>query len=161
MARDHARIKVAIWRDQDFLALKVAEQHCFMSLLSNGGLSRVGVVDYVPARFVRLAADQSEPKFRRAVKALRDSRFVLVDERTQELLIRSYVRLDGVFDRVNMGKAVGTAFESVVSTSLTQAIGHELARHMKEYPDLPGWEGLAATSPTAYEMATGFESRIQ
>lgn len=160
MARDHARIKLAIWRDDDFLALSIAEQHCFISLLSNQGLSRVGLVDYVPARFVRLAKDQSEAKFRRSVKVLRDARFVLVDDRTQELLIRSYVRLDGVFDRVNMGKAVGTAFEAVVSTSLRKAIGHELARHMKQFPDLPGWGGLAATSPTAYEMALGIESVI-
>jgi hypothetical protein len=31
----------------------------------------------------------------------------VLDDRTQELLVRSYVRHDGVLDRVNMGKATG------------------------------------------------------
>jgi hypothetical protein len=63
-----------------------------------------------------------------------------------------------VFDRVNMGKAVGTACEAVVSRQIRAAIGDELARLMSEAPDLPGWVGLAATSPDSYAMASGIQS---
>lgn len=161
MARDHARIKVSIWDDPDFIDLRVDDQHLYMALFSNKGLSRCGVIDYIPSRFEHLAADMSPSRFRKAAEKLRASRFVIIDQRTQELLVRSYVRADGVLDRVNMGKATGSAFEAVVSTELKHAIGDELARLMKECPDLPGWIGLAATSPIAHAMACGMESRIE
>lgn len=161
MARDHARIRVSIWDDPDFLALKSAEQHVYFALMSNKGLSRCGVIDYIPSRFERLASDFTTSRFRAAVKGLLGARFLVLDEATQELLVRSYVRHDGVFDRVNMGKAVGTAYEAVVSRSIRDAVGDELARLMKDKPDLPGWEGLAMTSPAAHAMACGMETRIQ
>jgi len=155
MARDHARILTAIWEDPDFLALKIAEQHAYFMLFSNLGLSRCGVITYIPARFEHLASDLTAAKLRKAIDGLRSSRFAVVDDRTQEILVRSYVRHDGVLDRVNMGKATGTAFEAVVSADLRAAIGVELARHMKEKPDLLGWTGLADASPTAHAMACG------
>lgn len=161
MSRDHGRIKTSIWDDPDFLNLRVAEQHAYFFLLTNLGLSRCGVITYIPARFDHLASDLTEVKIRRAVDGLRGARFAVVDDRTQEILVRSYVRHDGVLDRLNMGKACGSAFEAVVSDDIRKAIGNELSRYMQERPDLPGWIGLAATSPTAHAMACGMESRKQ
>lgn len=155
MARDHARIKTSIWSDQDFLSLKIAEQHCYLALVSNKALSYCGVIDYVPGRFASLAADMTPAKFRTAVSGLSAARFVVVDDDTQELLLRTYVRHDGVLDRVNMGKATGSAIEHVVSVRIKEAIGKELANLMKVSPDLPGWTGLAETSPDAHAMACG------
>jgi hypothetical protein len=160
MARTHGRLKVSIWDDPDFIALKRDEQHAYFLLMSNKGLSRCGVIDYIPSRFEGLSADLSEPKFKASVVGLRRAKFVVIDDRTQELLLRSHVRHDGVFDRVNMGKAVGTAYEAVVSRRIRDAIGDELARLMKEAIELPGWAGLAITSPEAHAMASGIESRI-
>jgi hypothetical protein len=161
VARDHGRVKTSIWEDPDFVAMCVAEQHAYIALRPNKGLSRCGVIDFIPSRFEHLARDLSPAKFTRAIAGLRKARFVVLDERTQELLLRSHVRHDGVLDRANMGKATGSAFEAVVSKVIKQAIGDELARLMKERPDLPGWEGLAVTSPIAHLMASGMESRIQ
>lgn len=161
MARDHARVKTSIWDDPDFLRLRVREQHLYLALMSNKGLSRCGVITYIPSRFEHLAADLTPAKFRTAVAGLCDSRFVVLDERTQELVLRSYVRHDGLFDRLNMGKAVGTAFEAVVSRRVRDVVGRELARYMDDRPDLPGWKGLAETSPTAFAIASRMESRMQ
>lgn len=161
MARDHARIKTSIWDDPDFVRLSTREQHLYFVLMSNKGLSRCGVITYIPSRFERLAADLTPARFKAATSGLRAARFVVLDERTQELLLRSYVRHDGVLDRLNMGKATGSAFEAVVSDRIRRVVGDELARLMKERPDLPGWIGLAATSPTAHSMASGMESRKQ
>lgn len=160
MARTHGRIYVSIWDDPDFIALKRDEQHAYFVLMSNKGLSRCGVIDYIPSRFEGLSTDLTAAKFRVAVAGLQRSRFVIIDDHTQELLLRSHVRHDGVFDRANMGKAVGTAYEAVVSRSIRRAIGDELARLMKEAMDLPGWAGLAITSPEAHAMACGIESGI-
>lgn len=161
MARDHARVKTRIWDDPDWLALRASEQHLYFALMSNRGLSRCGVITYIPSRFEHLAADMTVARFKVAVKGLMAARFLVLDERTQELLLRSYVRHDGVLDRVNMGKATGTAFEAVVSDAIRDAVGDELRRLMKDEPDLLGWTGLAATSPIAHAMACGMESRKQ
>ena len=161
MARDHARVKTSIWDDPDFLALRIVEQHAYLMLMSNKGLSRCGVITYIPSRFEDLAADLTPAKFKAATNGLVAARFLVLDKRTQELLLRSYVRHDGVFDRENMGKAVGTAFEATVSRKIRDAIGDELARLMADRPDLPGWKGLAATSPVAHAMASRMESRMQ
>ena len=157
MARDHARFKIKVWDDADFTALRVAEQHAYFALSSNRGLSRCGVITYIPNRFENLAADLTAARLKAAVTGLRAARFVVLDEHTQELLVRTYVRHDGVLDRLNMGKATGSAFEAVVSDSIRAAIGDELARLMKEKPDLEGWKGLAMTSPMAHAMASGME----
>ena len=154
MAR-HARVQVSIWDDADFLALRSSEQHAYLMLMSNKGLSRCGVITYIPSRFEHLAADLSVAKLKSAVSGLRASRFLVLDERTQELLVRTHVRHDGVLDRVNMGKACGTAFNAVVSDLIREAIGDELSRLMSDRPDLLGWNGLAATSPMAHAMALG------
>lgn len=161
MAREHARVQTSIWDDPDFLALRLLEQHAYLMLMSNPGLSWCGVIDYIPSRFDHLAKDLTPAKFKTAVAGLRAARFVVLDERTCELLLRSFVRHDGVLDRVNMGKATGTAFEAVVSDDIRRAIGDEMARLMKAKPDLPGWTGLAITSPMAHAMASGMESRKQ
>ena len=141
MARDHARVKTSIWDDPDFIGLKSAEQHVYLALMSNKGLSRCGVVTYIPARFEHLAADLTPARFKAAVSGLCNQRFVVLDERTQELLLRSYVRHDGVSD------------------AFRRAIGDELARLMHDEPDLLGWQGLAITSPVAHAMASVMESR--
>ena len=157
MARDHARIKTMIWDDPDFQKLKIDEQHAYFALLSNKGLSRCGVADFIPSRYEHLASDMTPTRFRAAMKGLRRANFVVIDDRTQEILVRSYVRHDGVLDRVNMGKATGTAFESVVSDEIKRAIGAELRTLLSVKPDLPGWIGLADTSPMAHRMASGME----
>jgi hypothetical protein len=161
MADAHRRIYLSIWDQPDFLALTVAQQHAYFMLTTSRGLSRCGVLDFIPSRFERLASDLTAARLRAAVKALVGTRFVLVDEHTQELLIRTYVRHDGVLDRVNMGKATGTAFEAVVSPILRDAIGDELARLMKDAPDLQGWVGLAEKSPMAHAMACGMASAME
>ena len=156
MARDHARFKVDIW-DGDFTSLRVVEQHAYFLLTSNRGLSRCGVLDYIPSRFLDLAADLTVSRFKNAVNGLRAKRFIVIDDHTQELLVRSYVRHDGVLDRLNMGKATGTAFEAVVSPAIREAIGNELGRLMRDKPNLEGWKGLAMTSPMAHAIASGME----
>lgn len=161
MARDHSRIKLSIWDDPDFIALTESEQRAYFVLKSHKGLSRCGVTSYIPAHFERLARDTTVARFKAAVKGLRTAKFVVIDDHTQELLVRSYVRHDGVLDRVNMGKAVGTAYESIISEPIKRAICAELARLIQERPDLPGWEGLAFTSPKAHAIALGMESGKQ
>jgi hypothetical protein len=161
MARDHARIYLSVWNDDDWRSLTSAAQHTYWTLMAQPRLSYCGVLDYFPSRLAELSTDQTEAKVKASVKALERARFVVLDSRTHELVIRSYVRHDGVLDRVNMGKAVGRAFDRVISTKIREAIAHELGRLMADRNDLSGWIGLKEQSPMAFDMASAMASRME
>jgi hypothetical protein len=164
MARDHARILTAIWRDSDFLNLDPAAQHAYLTIVSQQRLTYCGVLDYLPSRLATLSRGNTEHKMRAAVKTLEKARFVVVDQQTHELLARSYVRHDGVMDRTNMGKAVARAFQSVVSRKIRDAILTELGRlyaeDQKAGKKRLGWGGFADIDPDAFDMASAMASTI-
>jgi len=158
MARDHGRIQCAIWDDPDFVSLSFGAQHAYMLLTTHSKLSYCGVIIYAPAVLADLASDLTEAKIKRAVRTLEDAEYVRIDPRTHELLVRSYVRHDGVFDRLNMGKAVASALERVVSDGLRAVVLAECARLYKQKPELAGWKGFAEVDPVGYATVTAFRS---
>lgn len=160
MARDHARIKTAIWRDPDFRKLKADEQWLYMTMLSQESLSRCGVLDWRPGRLSALASDQAALKVEKSAKSLEKSRFVVIDRQTEELLVRSHVRHDGVLDRVNMGKAVGRALASVVSLTIRDAVLTELGRLYAENSRSAGWHGIRELFPDDMALIEAMSSTI-
>lgn len=161
MARDHARILTSIWRDPDFRDLNVDAQHTYLAIISQDALTYAGVLDYRPGRLAALSKDATARRIETAIKALERARFVVVDRETEELLARSYVRHDGVMDRVNMGKAVGRALNKIVSLPLYGAVIDELARHHRDRPNLAGWIGLDDLNPDAMARVSALASAIQ
>jgi hypothetical protein len=142
MARDHARIAVRVWSDPDFIALKPDAQLVYFMLISNPDLSWCGVADYVPTRFLRLSDGMTARRFEVALEALRANRFVLIDERTAEILVRSYVRHDGLLKQPNVAKAMVKAVERTHSDALRDAVLIELVRAKREDPVAKGWRGV-------------------
>lgn len=57
MARNHAHLLTSIWANPDWVALSQSAQHTFLLLLSQPKLTRVGLLDVLPSRWSRLAAD--------------------------------------------------------------------------------------------------------
>lgn len=160
MARDHARTKTSIWRDPDWRSLPWEAQWLYQTLISQEDLSRCGVLDYRPGRIAALAAGNTAAKVRRAANTLERSRFIIIDRETEELLVRTHVRHDGVLDRVNMGKAVGRALAKVVSLSLRHAVLSELARCYEESPRLAGWVGFRELFPDDMSTVEAMSSTI-
>lgn len=164
MARDHARILTAIWRDPDFLHLDPAAQHTYLTIVSQQKLSYCGVMDYFPSRLATLARGNTEAKVRAAVRTLEKTRFVVIDAQTHEILARTYVRHDGVMNRSNMGKAVARALQAVTSPKIRDAVLTELGRlyadDIKTGKKRLGWVGFAELDPKAFEMASAMASTI-
>lgn len=152
MARDHARIKTSRQRDADWRDLAVNAQWTYDAITTSESLSYVGVIDYRPGRIAALAKGQTAKKVDAAVKELEAARFVVVDWQTEELLIRTYVRHDGVLARVNMGKAMGRSLAKVISLDVREAIMAELARCYRDDKKAAGWVGFAELFPD--DMAT-------
>jgi hypothetical protein len=96
MARSHGKLLVGIWIDPDFLDLTALEQWAFMMLLSQPKLTMVGSLDYQPARWAQLAVGLTHEDVSNAIVGLEDAGFVCVDHATEELLIRSMTRHDGL-----------------------------------------------------------------
>ena len=136
MARDHARIQVAIWDDDDFIGLTAVQQQVYLALLSSSDLSYAGVCPLLPGRIAGRAADLTKAKVQAALRVLERTRFIVVDAETDEILVRSYVRHDGILKQPNMLAATIKAWALIHSEKIQQAILIELERGMQEgFPD--------------------------
>lgn len=164
MARDHARIKTSRQRDTDWRDLTINAQWTYDAITTSEALSYVGVIDYRPGRIAAVAKGQTAKKVEAAVKELEATRFVVMDWQTEELLVRTYVRHDGVLARVNMGKAMGRSLAKVVSLGVREAILTELARCYRDDKKAAGWVGFAELFPddmaVVKSMASGIPLRI-
>ena len=161
MARDHARIYTAIWNDPDWRKLDQPAQHMYLMLTSQPRLSYCGMLDFLPSRLAQLVTGLTEAKVREAIRRLERSKFVVLDRETHELLVRSYVRHDGVLARRNMGNAVARALGMVQSQTIRESVLHELARIFAEDSTLAGWDGFKDYDPIAYAMACDMASAMQ
>lgn len=161
MARDHARMQTARWNDPDWRRLTQAAQHTYDMLTSHPDLSYCGVLDYLPARWLDLSMDLTEAKIKGAIRILERHRFVVVDRRTAEILVRSFIRHDKVLARRNMGHACGRALGLVHSGPIRDSILTELARLYLEDSSLDGWSGLRDYDPIAFDMACAMASDME
>jgi len=128
MARSHARVFTAIWDDPDFLALTGLAQRCYLMLLSQPTLGHAGVLSTTVRRWTLLCADEDEGRLRVAIAELAEHRFVVVDERTEELLVRSLIRHDGVWKQPKVLAVAITEAARIMSAALRACVAEELGR---------------------------------
>lgn len=130
--REYAQIHLRIWDDDDFRNLSVYAQRLYLLLLSHPTLSNAGVGDWRPARLAVLAGDSTKADIVWASRELQTSRFVYVDEETEEFLVRSFVRNDTVLRSRNMGTAVAKSIKMIASRNLKTLVIRELQRAKHE-----------------------------
>ena len=97
MARKFAYLAVTIWEDPDFIALDESTQRMYLFLLSQRDLSQAGLLPLRVRRWARSIPDGTDAVVRERLDRLVSARFVVVDHETEELLIRTFVRNDGVY----------------------------------------------------------------
>ncbi|GAB2906943.1 hypothetical protein GCM10027047_01500 [Rhodococcus aerolatus] len=137
--RDHARVYLSIWDDDDFVALSPNAQHLYFVLLTSEDLTYCGVADWRPRRIAKRSRGWTPQHVEAAAAELQSSRFVVVDEDSEEVLLRSFVRRDGLMRQPNMATSMARAARAVVSRPIRRALVHELRRLHTEQPDLKGW----------------------
>jgi hypothetical protein len=155
MARDHARLLVSIWGDDDWRALPASAQRVYMLAISQPGLSWAGVVPYLPGRWSTHAADTSVASIKKAVAVLEERRFVVVDAATEELFIRTFVKNDNVLRFPNVAINMARAYRQIASPGIRSAFLDELRRlaDNPETRDLKGWEQLEVAAILAEGLA--------
>ena len=142
MARDHARIRLDIWADEDWRDLPSIAQWLYMHLLSSPSLSFCGVTDWRPARIAALAAELKGDDVEYAANWLEEGEFIVVDRDTEEVLIRSWVKHDGLVASPNMTKAMAKAHATIGSGVLRAVVVDQLERLKIARPELHGWKHL-------------------
>lgn len=129
MARSHGRIKVEIWGDSDFRALSRHAQRAYFMLLSQPQINNCGVLPYIPKKWAKLAADETLAELTRTLAELHGSWFIVIDEDTDELLVRTFIHHDKISEQPNLEKAAKREYLTIESGRIRKV----LADH---YPDL-------------------------
>src|SRR6476469_6367763 len=146
MPRTHGKTKCATWSDDDFLALSPAEKVLYMALYSHKGTSYAGVHDYRPTRLAKLIAPNATPvDARRVAQRLADKRYLVIDEETEEVFVRSFVRHDELYKAPKIMVASVSAFDEIHSPVIRRAYLIELRRLREEFPEANGWNDSRVT----------------
>ncbi|MGJ9405278.1 hypothetical protein ACHABQ_03000 [Nesterenkonia aurantiaca] len=152
MARDRAKINTGIWGDKDWKSLTMAEQWLYTTILTRPDLNHVGVGDWRPRRLSKLAVGISAEQVEEAAEGLQAKLFILVDDESEEVLIRSFLKHDGVLQNPNLGASIKSAYDSVVSSMLQEVVVHELHKLSERDPDLPAFTSVKSKAHLAALM---------
>lgn len=138
-----AKLHERIWLGEDWLDLSHTAQWLYMALVSRK-LNRAGVADWRPKRLTALSPTITRDGIEAAAEELADAKFVIIDEDTEEILVRSYIRNDELWKQHNLMVSAANAYGHTASRLLRGVIVHELRRLRDEMPDLKVWthEGM-------------------
>lgn len=128
MARNHARIFTSIWNDDDFLALSAGEQRMYLMLLSQPNLSHCGLIPLTVRRWAKKAPNSTVEQVGGWLDGLRVAGFIAIDDGTEELLVRSLMRGDRVYEQPNVMKAAISDVGGISSRLLLSVVAGEVRR---------------------------------
>lgn len=154
MSRDHGRIYTRIWADPDFRALNRDPQRLYLLLISQANLSYCGGLDYIPRRLCTLSKDETEETLQEAMNGLEKAKFIVADYLMDELLVRSFVRHDGLLGSPNMTKAMLKDRAALLSDNLRNVVDFELRRAYSEDPKAKGWTGFKQAEPELFKQVS-------
>ncbi|MGW6121470.1 hypothetical protein ACWFRF_20680 [Nocardia sp. NPDC055165] len=157
MAREHARIWLRIWSDDHFRALSPQAQHLYFVLLTSPSLSYAGVCDWRPGRIAANAHGWTAGEVVEAGAELVRTLYVVIDEDSEEALLRSFIRNDDILKNPNVAVSMSIAFGGIASSVLRGVVVHELKRLYADRPESKGWGRDVVTAlldRTAIDPAT-------
>jgi hypothetical protein len=128
MARKYAQISLDVWADEEFRALSHGAQWLYWLLISQPTLTAAGALPLQERRWAKLAADTGRTDIEHLLKELDAARYVLVDDDTEELLIRSYLRNGQGWRQPNLAKTAMEQARQIISPRLRAAMVDELCR---------------------------------
>lgn len=156
MARDRANINTNIWTDQDWRNLPLAQQHLYLLLTSHPTLSYAGVVDWREARLAAMTADATAESIREAAEGLQAERFVFIDDETEEILVRSFLRHDGLLKQPKLSISMVNAYGAIASSRIREVVTFELQKLHREHGD---WAAFGQEKVLALVKGKGTDMR--
>ena len=142
----YVRVMRSIWTDPDWLELPSRSKMIYLQLISQANISKAGVLPTVPRRWASMYPDLEVDDILAAIEDLTVAGFVLVDEDTEELLVRTYMRYDEMYAQPNGRKAIAAATDEIVSGTLRETVERERLNSSETVPvTLP--ERVSVTPP--------------
>ena len=128
MTREYGNVQSAIWRDREFRLLTAFAQHTYVMLATQPDISSCGVLALTETRWARYASDSSAAAVTAALDSLarHPQRYVVIDEDTGELLVRSFVKHDKGYGNAKRLPAIKAAAGAVESPILRGQINIEM-----------------------------------
>lgn len=139
MGRQFAQIRPDMWLDDDWRALTPRAQHLYLVILTDPALSYAGVTDWKPGRLRQRAAEWPLLDLMIAAQELSAAHFLIFDDETEEVAVRSYLRHDGLLKQPRMAVSMANAFGQIGSNKIRAGIVFELTRLKRETPTLEAW----------------------
>lgn len=143
MAGDYAQMRRDIWGDSDWTDLSPMAQWLYWVITTDPKIELTGVADWRPKRMLKKAAALTVDLFEAAAEELQAKAFIVVDEDTEEVMIRTYVKHDDLLKSPNMGRAIARLYPTIASKTLRGVLVHELHKLRDEQPDLKGFPALS------------------
>ncbi|WP_104084224.1 hypothetical protein [Cryobacterium sp. Y11] len=140
MARDRANVRVDIWADQDFRDLTGEAQRLYFQLTSHPTLNYAGVAEWRPGRLAAMACDLTAGSIERAGQLLGERFFIVVDEQTEEVLVRSYVKHDGILKQPKLVVSMTNAYAAIASKLIRNVIAFEVQKMRDRDPNMAAWK---------------------
>lgn len=126
--RAFARIGTDLHDEPSIRDLTAEQQWAYQLVLLRPDLSRCGVVAYTPRRWAKAAKNMTEKRLRSLFETLADRRHVILDEDTEEVLARTYVRHDGLLAQPNVVAAMVSDYQLISSEHVRTGFLAELRR---------------------------------
>lgn len=140
MARDRAAIRIDMWSDGDWRDLPLGEQHLYMLLISHPKLSYAGVTEWHPGKLAAMTNGVNADHIVAAAAVLESQGFIVVEPSTDEVLVRSFIKHDGLMKQPRLVVSMTNAYAAVASRRIQMVIAHEVQKLRDREPDLRAWE---------------------
>ena len=139
MARDRANIRVDLWADGDWRGLSMGAQHLYQQILTHPTLNYAGVADWRPGRLAALTKDRTAADVQRDACELAEAHFIHADDTTEEVLVRSFARHDGVIKHPRLHVTMANDFAGIASSDIKEFFAFEIQKIHQEQPKLALW----------------------
>lgn len=138
--RQYALIHRAILDDPSWRCLTRSQQNLYLLLLLKLSTNLCGVVDWRPKKLAANASDMTVETIEADAVVLEKKLYIVRDEDTDEVLIRSFLRNDAPLKSSKTAIAVRSSYTDTASSKLRGVIVFELQRLYKEQRDWQGWD---------------------
>lgn len=139
MPREFSKTNFTMWTDPDFRALPFPAQHLYLVLWNSPAITYCGSMEWKPNRLQAVADGWDPWLINMSADCLRARHFVVVDDATEEAVVRSWVRFDGVLRNPTLAVSLAKAFAGLYSNDLRGVVVHELRKLREREPELAGW----------------------
>lgn len=138
--RQYALIHRAILDDPSWRCLTRSQQNLYLLLLLKLSANLCGIVDWRPKKLAVNASDMTVETIEADAVVLEKKLYIVRDEDTDEVLIRSFLRNDAPLKSSKTAIAVRSSYTDTASSKLRGVIVFELQRLYREQRDWQGWD---------------------